>query len=133
MPDKYGSDTEQAGGTRYSEGKPTPMWTPALGILEVARVTEYGNRKYAPLDWWAGQSFSTLIGSASRHLFAMLVYGPLSRDKESGLLHAAHCAWNLLCLLHFVYEGREEELDDLSKWIGVTAAQKKEVEDDLDS
>jgi hypothetical protein len=125
----FGANTDTSGGTRYSEGKPNPMWTPALGLLEVAKVTEYGSRKYAAHDWWVGQSFSTLMGSAGRHFFAMLVYGPLSRDKESGLLHAAHCCWNLLCLLNFVYEGREEELDDLSKWVGVTTAQKQEMED----
>ena len=127
MPD-YGENTDTSGGTRFSAGKPNPMWTPALGLLEVAKVTEYGNKKYAPSDWWVGQTFSTLIGSASRHLLAMLVYGPLSKDKESGLLHAAHCCWNLLCLLNFVYEEREAELDDLSEWVGVTTAQKKEIE-----
>ena len=118
MKTEYGANTEHAGGTRYSEGKPSPMWTPALGVLEVAKVTEYGAQKYAPHDWWSGQSYSTLVGSASRHVLRMLCYGPLSRDKESGLLHAAHAAWNLLCLLHFHNEGRDKELDDLTKWVG---------------
>jgi hypothetical protein len=120
-----GTNTETAGGTRFSEGKPNPMWTPALGLLEVARVTSYGSQKYAPHDWMQGQSYSTLINSAARHFLSMLVHGPLSCDSESGLLHAAHCAWNLLALLTFHTLGRDEELDDLSKWIGVTTGEKK--------
>ena len=114
------NNTETAGGTRYSEGKPKPMWTPALGLLEVAKVTEYGATKYAPHDWWVGQSYSGLVNSAARHMMQVLSYGPRARDRESGLLHTAHAAWNLLCLLHFHHEGRDTELDDLSGFVGVT-------------
>jgi len=120
-------NTEPAGGTRYSKGKPGPMWTPALGLLEVARVTEYGGRKYAPHDWHRGQSYSTLINSAARHLLHILSAGPLSKDPESGLLHAAHACWNLLCLLHFHHEGRDAELDDLSRWVDVGTEEKEAV------
>lgn len=106
------------------------MWTPALGLLEVARVTEYGSRKYAPHDWHLGQSYSTLMGSAARHFLKALSLGPIATDEESGLLHLAHAAWNILCILHFHYEGREG-VDDLSCWVDVrTGAWVGEPEED---
>ena len=117
-------NTEQSGGTRFSEGKPGMWWAiPMKGLRLIAEVTMRGSKKYAPLDWACGQSYSTLIDSASRHWIEVLTDGPLSRDEESGLYHLAHCAWNILCLLHFIEQGRED-LDDVSKWQGVTTAMK---------
>ena len=121
-------NTEQSGGTRFNSGKPGMWWAiPMYGLRAVARVTMRGSEKYAPLDWACGQSYSTLIDSASRHWLEVLTSGPLARDEESGLLHLAHCAWNILCLLHFIEQGRDD-LDDVSKWTGVTTAMKQDAE-----
>jgi hypothetical protein len=119
-----GPNTEQAGGTRYSTGKAPLVHAPLLGMLEVGRVAEYGAGKYAPRDWQCGQSFSTLLNCALRHLFRAAL-SPQSRDPESGLLHAGHAAWNLLALLHFIETGRADELDDVTPHIGVTATERK--------
>jgi hypothetical protein len=51
---------------------------------------------------------------------------PLAKDPESGKLHLGHAAWNLLALLHFTEEGRAEALDDVTRWRGVTALEKKQ-------
>ena len=119
---------ENSGGTRFNAGKPAMWWAvPMKGLRAVARVTMLGSKKYAPLDWAVGQSYSTLLDSASRHWIEVLTDGPLARDEESGLLHLAHAAWNILCLLHFIEQGRSD-LDDVSKWRGVTTAMKHEVE-----
>lgn len=107
--------------TEYS-----PALLPAMGTEEACRVSERGAEKYAPLDWHVGQSWSTLLSSAMRHMKKALARGVLSRDEESGLMHIAHCQWNLLCLLHFMAEGRTD-LDDVTPWRGVTATQKKEM------
>jgi len=121
-------DTESSGGTRYSEGKPSMFWcAPLMGLTEVVKVTEYGSSKYAPFDWDEGQSFSTLYDSAMRHMVNMSAYGMMSTDDESGLLHASHAAWNLLCMLSFVAEGREIELDDTSAPRGHTAESWREL------
>ncbi len=118
---------ETSGGTRFSSGKPGMWWAlPMYGLRAVARVTMHGSKKYAPLDWACGQSYSILIDSASRHWVELLTYGVQSRDKDSGLLHLAHCVWNLLCLLHFIEQGRED-LDDVTKWQGVTTEMKETV------
>src|SRR5688500_2665021 len=102
-------NVETSGGTRYSAGKPRGSWlTPVLGLRLVQRVAMYGARKSAPLDWQCGQSFSTLMDCALSHVLKMLQHGPTSRDEESGELHAAHAAWNLLALLTFIEAGRTD-------------------------
>ena len=121
-------NTDTSGGTRYSAGKPGMWWAiPLKGLRLVARVTMHGSKKYAPLDWACGQSYSTLLDSASRHWLEVLTSGPLARDEESDQLHLAHCAWNILCLLHFIEEDRFD-LDDVSEWQGVTTAMKEAKE-----
>jgi hypothetical protein len=121
-------NTDKSGGTRFSAGKPGMWWAiPMKGLRLVARVTMHGSKKYAPLDWACGQSYSTLLDSASRHWLEVLTSGPLARDEESGEYHLAHCAWNILCLLHFIEQGRED-LDDVSEWQGVTTAMKEAKE-----
>jgi hypothetical protein len=117
-------NTEQSGGTRYSEGKPGNWWCmPLWGLREVARVSAYGAKKYAPFDWQQGQSFSTLMDCAMRHMVAVVQFGIWSRDHESGLLHLAHAAWNILALLTFMATNRED-LDDVSVWRGVRAGEE---------
>jgi hypothetical protein len=58
-----------------------------------------------------------------RHWDRVLADGIYARDEESGELHLAHAGWNLLCLLHFVAEGRFD-LDDVTKWRGVVTGEE---------
>jgi hypothetical protein len=92
-------------------------------MIEVCRVSEYGAKKYAPLDWQIGQKFSTLLNSGMRHKIAAMA-NPLSRDAESGLYHLGHDAWNTLALLHFIASGRADDLDDITPWIGLSTSMK---------
>jgi hypothetical protein len=120
-------NTESSGGTRYSEGKPGHWWcAPLRGLRLVAEVWTFGAEKYAPMDWKEGQSYSTLIDCAMRHMLEVLDKGPLARDpdsKDGKVLHLAAVAWNILCLLTFIADGRED-LNDVDKWRGVTADMK---------
>lgn len=132
----FGANTETAGGTRFNEGKPGQWWAvPLYGLRLVARVTEYGSEKYAPRDWYEGQSFSTLLDSGFRHYLEALHRGPLARDPDTGerdeeqAYHLAQAAWNLLTLLTFIEEGRAEEVDDVSDWYGVTVREKRAAEE----
>lgn len=120
-------NTETAGGSRYAAGKVPQIYAPWGGMDEVCRVAAMGAQKYAPFDYLNGQSFSTLLNSAMRHL-RKAMRSPLARDEESGLLHVGHAVWNLLTLLDFVEQGRAEEMDDVTPWQGVTAAQRREIE-----
>lgn len=122
-------NTDKSGGTRYSEGKPGGWWyAPLYGLRLVAPVWQMGAEKYAPLDWQSGQSFSTLVDCSMRHMLEVCQRGVWAKDGESGHLHLAHAAWNILCLLTFMALGRED-LDDCTKWQGVTAATKDQVQE----
>lgn len=122
-------NTERAGGTRFSEGKIGGWaYVPMFGMHLIAKVAEMGAEKYAPQDWRAGQSYSTLWNSFMRHVLKAQEYGLHARDDESGLLHLAHAGWNLLALLTFMAQGRHE-LDDVDVWRGITTAQKREAEE----
>jgi len=104
-------DTEQAGGTRFSQDKIRITIAPFLGFDAVMQVAEYGAKKYEANDWRKGQSWTTLTNSTFRHLLAICCGQRV--DPESGLLHAAHAAWNMCTMCHFLLEGREDELNDL--------------------
>lgn len=120
-------NTERSGGTRYSEGKPAGWWyAPLKGLELVVPVAKSGGEKYAPKDWLVGQSYSTLLDCAMRHMIAVMHHGPKAKDEESGHLHLAHACWNLLALLTFIAMGRDD-LDDVSIWDGVTADRRDQV------
>lgn len=124
-------NTETTGGTRYSDGKPSGWWyAPLKGLDLVVRVAEFGGEKYAPLDWQSGQSYSTLLDCAMRHMIEVMHLGVLAKDKETGHLHLAHAVWNLLCLLTFIAVGRED-LDDTTVWRGVTAENAEQVRESI--
>lgn len=119
---------ESAGGTRFSEGKPGGWWYgPLYGLRLVSEVWTPGGRKYAPLDWKSGQSFSTLVDCAFRHFLEVQQYGIWSRDEDTGAYHVAAVVWNLLCLLTFMALGRHD-LDDVTPWEGVTTSTKRDAE-----
>jgi len=121
------ANTERAGGTRYSEGKPRGAWfLPVLGLRLVQRVAMNGAEKYAPRDWFEGQSYSTLLDCAWSHTLKVMIYGPKAIDEESGCYHAAHAAWNWLALLAFIEMGRAD-VDDVTPWFGVNAERKREA------
>lgn len=70
-----------------------------LALAAVAEVTEFGNKKYTPKSWVGLDNFVENYQNAkARHAIAGLV-DPHGKDSESGLLHLAHEAWNVLALL----------------------------------
>ena len=75
-------------------------------LIEVARVSEFGARKYSWGGWGPVEDGITRYGNAmSRHAVKAAIEGPL--DADSGLLHAAHEAWNALARLELIL--REDE------------------------
>ena len=91
----------------------------------MSQVWTAGGDKYAPLDWQEGQSFASLFDCMSRHWLEIIQRGVWARDDSeggTGALHLANLVWNALCLLTFMALGRDD-LDDMSGWRGMTAAQ----------
>ena len=95
-------DTKSAG-IKYDEGKPTvgemiKDFAPA--IRDVARVWEFGAKKYGKSNWKDLDDAEVRYTNALiRHL---LTEEEEDFDKESHLLHATHVAWNALARLFFI-------------------------------
>jgi hypothetical protein len=70
---------------------------------EVARVLEFGARKYQAHNWRKGMRWSRLIGAAMRHL-AAYERGELT-DPETGLHHLGHFGCCIMFLLVYQRDG----------------------------
>lgn len=81
----------------------------SLALKEVAKVATFGRRKYSLRGW-------ELIDDPVRRYSAAMIRHWLDEkkedtDKESGILHAAHLAWNALARLCFIVKEREKYHD----------------------
>jgi hypothetical protein len=69
--------------------------------LSVAEVSAFGASKYAWNGWETVPEGIARYGDAGeRHVVKAIIEGPF--DKDSGLLHAAHEAWNALARLELI-------------------------------
>lgn len=91
-----------AGKLRYSMVDP-------LFLTELTKVLEFGAQKYERDNWKKGFKYQSVIDSIERHLLAFRQGEDL--DPESGLLHLAHVACNVMFLTHYFIKG-DESLDD---------------------
>jgi len=72
---------------------------PVGALLEVGKVVTHGASKYDANNWQNVRPRSRYYGAALRHIWAR-VRGERF-DKDSGLLHLAHAACNILFLLSY--------------------------------
>lgn len=99
-------------GTKFDAGKPTTALLPSKPLLEIAKVLDYGAKKYAPHNWRKGISYTRVLSAAQRHMWAW--NDGETADKETNLNHIAHAACNLLFLLEYQLSGMIE-FDDRPK------------------
>lgn len=92
-------------GTKYDAGKEPMGLLPWDALFEVARVLDYGEKKYSANGWRNVKPRSRYLDAAFRHLAAYAQHGDL--DDESGLPHLAHAACCVLFMLSFYL--RDEE------------------------
>mgnify|MGYP003593741234 CR=1 FL=1 len=67
-------------------------------IIAIAKVREYGNKKYLTSDSWKLNKRSEYQDAAFRHFLAYLDDND-SLDEESGLPHLHHLATNIAFLI----------------------------------
>lgn len=79
-------------------GKPQLSLVPTKILEAIARVREYGNRKYKSKDNWKTVETERYRDAAFRH-WAQYIDDPKSRDEESGLPHLWHVACNISFLI----------------------------------
>lgn len=73
------------------------------GLDDVARVGEFGAKKYGQFNYKAGSSYMRFLGSCVRHL-AAFIRGE-NVDTESGISHLAHLIFDALMLLDWLDRG----------------------------
>jgi hypothetical protein len=100
-------------GVKFDEGKAPWNLFPWEAAEEVAKVLQYGATKYAPRNWEKGMQGSRLWSAALRHMIAY--HSGQDRDPESGLLHLAQAACNLLFLLTYHLRGMDR-FDDRPRY-----------------
>lgn len=86
-------------GIKHDSDKPPMALLSGAALIEVAKVLEFGAKKYAAHNWKGGFAWSRLASAALRHLFAWI--GGEDKDPETGLSHLAHCSCCLMFLLDF--------------------------------
>ena len=100
------------GAIKYDGGK-APVYRGAvsyfpLAIIAVAEVSAFGASKYA-WNGWRGvdDGYNRYSDAMVRHLTYEATGEIL--DPDSGLLHAAHTAWNALARLELLIKQRNNE------------------------
>lgn len=89
---------ESAG--RFSAGKTRFDLMAPLALDEIARVYTYGTQKYDDDNWWKGLKWKKdVFGCILRHVWKW--FRGEKFDKESGLHHLAHAAWNCMALMEY--------------------------------
>ena len=87
-------------------GKPKLTLVPRKILFDIARVREYGNRKYGSSENWKQVEIQRYRDAAFRHFLAYLD-DPTGTDEESGLPHL----WHLACNIAFLCEMEGAEKD----------------------
>ena len=80
-------------------GKPKLTLVPRQILFDIARVREYGTKKYGDPENWRQVDRQRYRDAAFRHLCAYLD-DPTGTDEESGLPHL----WHLACNIAFLCE-----------------------------
>ncbi len=75
-------------------------YLPQEALMEIAKVMDFGAKKYSANNWRLGFKWLRVYGSLMRHLWSW-VLGE-DKDPETGLSHLAHAGCNVLFLLTFV-------------------------------
>lgn len=85
-------------GLKFDTGKLDFTLLPWESLEEVVKVLEFGKAKYGRENWKKLDNFTPrYLAAAFRHLVAMLRGEQV--DHESGLLHSAHLACNVLFII----------------------------------
>lgn len=93
-------------GSKMDAGK-APLWRGLveqfpIALQAVAQVSEFGAQKYVWSGWKSVPDGAVRYGNAMmRHAVADAAGGRY--DPDSGLLHAAHVAWNALARLELIH------------------------------
>jgi len=87
------------GALRFDAGKPRFELMPPDALEEVAKVYEFGAKKYGENNWLKGMSWLRVVGSMLRHTYAWLAGE--EHDVESKLHPMAHVVFGALTIIAY--------------------------------
>lgn len=87
---------------KFDEGKPQLTLVPHNIIYSIAKVREFGNKKYKDPNSWKKVNKERYRNAMFRHMLSYLS-DPNGFDSESGLPHL----WHLACNIAFLCEMEE--------------------------
>src|SRR2546422_2674083 len=95
--------------TRLDDGKPKIWYVPGSAISAMARVFEFGAKKYHAYNYKTGKGLdlNRVYDSAFRHLIAW--NDGEDNDRESGLPHLHHAITNIAMLIDLIELGKGKE------------------------
>ncbi len=101
--EEFAKDDEDDQEAKADAGKPKLSLVPTEIINCIARVREFGNRKYKDSDSWRRVDKERYRDAAFRHMLRY-IEEPYGVDEESGLPHL----WHLACNVAFLCELEKE-------------------------
>lgn len=100
----------QNDGVKDTVGKPMLRLIPYSALVAIAKVREFGNRKYKlPWKWRELGKPDDFIEAAQRHIAKHLDPDHDDIDGESGLPHIYHAACTLSMAIDLIERDRDEE------------------------
>lgn len=90
---------------KQDAGKPQLHLVPPQIIYDIAKVREYGVKKYGSEDSWRQVEFNRYLDAYLRHTMAMMA-DPFAIDKESGIAHYKLAACNLAFMCEMIASGK---------------------------
>lgn len=112
-----------SGGRKNDSEKPQMDLLDTTALVELAKVLDFGAKKYDRFNWKAGIKWSRVISAAMRHITAF--NNGEDVDPETGISHMAHAMCNCMFLLNYIKE--HPELDDRYKPYETTTKAKPGV------
>lgn len=101
---------EEMSGLKNDSGKPDLTLVSNELMVSLARVREFGTKKYSRDNWKKGFKVTRSLAASLRHIFAFLSGETL--DPESGLSHLGHA---VASIEHAIYDMEHRpENDDRS-------------------
>jgi hypothetical protein len=97
---------EELKSSRFNEGKPQWSLVDFKSLVPLARVMEFGAKKYARDNWKIKLDLNQCLESLSRHLFSLM--SGEERDSESGELHIGHIMANAM---FWQYHNEKQKLE----------------------
>jgi hypothetical protein len=92
-------ENESTSALRYDSAKPRFDLIPPDALEDLAKLYEFGARKYSERNWEKGMDWGKCLAALMRHAWAWASGQDL--DPESGLHHMTHAAWNALALVSY--------------------------------